>query len=210
MSGDGCSTAPVRLLPSQKPQAVEVLTRAFRDDAGYEYVFPDPDQRLRSLRRLWHALLAYTLLYGEVYTTADLAGIACWLAPGKTELSLRQALRTGFALPRAVLGFPKEGRQRFADVMNYNADVHRRLSLGPHWYLAALGVDPAHQRRGVGGALLGAVLPRADAEGLSCYLEAINEENARFYAKRGFVVVHEGDVPGHPFKLWSLLRRAGG
>jgi GNAT superfamily N-acetyltransferase len=201
-------SAPVRLAPSRKRQAVEVLVRAFVDDAGYEYVFPDVEERLRSLRRLWPALLGYGLLYGEVYTTPDLAGVAIWLAPGKTELDLRRAIRTGFALPRAVLAFGKDGRRRFGDMMNYNDDLHRRLLSEPHWYLGALGVDPARQGQGVGSALLQPILARAAAEGLPCYLEAINEQNAHFYEKRGFTVVHEGEVLGHPVKMWAMVRRA--
>lgn len=199
---------PVRLASSQKQQAVEVLVRAFVDDAGYEYVSPDVAESLRSQRRLWPALLGHGLLYGEVYTTPDLGGVACWLAPGKTEINLWRALRTGFALPRAVLGFGKEGRRRFGDLMNYDNDVHRRLLPGPHWYLGALGVDPARQGRGIGGALLQPILARAEAEGLPCYLEAINEENVRFYEKRGFTVVHEGEVPGHPIRMWAMVRQA--
>jgi hypothetical protein len=83
-------SAIVRLAPSRKQAAADVLMRAFFADAGYEYVFPDLAERQRSLRRLWPALLGYGLLYGEVYTTPDLSGIACWIPPGNTDLNHRE------------------------------------------------------------------------------------------------------------------------
>jgi hypothetical protein len=47
------SIEPVRLEPSQRERAVAVLTRAFHDDPMYRYLFPDFDERVRSLDRLW-------------------------------------------------------------------------------------------------------------------------------------------------------------
>ncbi|MHB1132360.1 MAG: GNAT family N-acetyltransferase [Chloroflexota bacterium] len=198
---------PVLLARTQKGRAVETLTRAFQDDVMYAYVFPEEEERVQALRRLWQSLLTYSLTYGQVYTTPGLAGVACWFAPGKTEPSLWRMLRTGFALPRAVFAMKREGRRRFGDALNYNDAVHARLMKEPHWYLAALGVDPARQRQGVGSRLLQPVLARADADGFPCYLEATITENVRFYERHGFQVTAEGDVPGHPMRMWAMIRR---
>ena len=75
----------------------------------------------------------------------------------------------------------------------------------PHWYLAALGTDPARHGQGVGSALLAPILARCDAEGVPAYLETQNEANVAFYGKRGFQVREEVDVAGMP-KLWLLWR----
>lgn len=200
------STDVVRLVSSRKRDAAEVLVEAFRDDADYRYVFPDEEERVRSMRRLWNALLLHTLLFGEVYTTSGLHGVACWLPMRGPSVSLWQLLRTGFALPRAVLSFSGEGRRRLADALQYNDDVHRRLVRENHWYLGALGVAPPHQHRGIGGRLLQPILARADAQGKPCYLETQTRDNVRFYERHGFQVVHHGEVPGHPLQMWAMLR----
>jgi GNAT superfamily N-acetyltransferase len=54
------------------------------------------------------------------------------------------------------------------------AQVHPKE---PLWYLAVLVADPSAQRSGIGTRLLGAVLERADEEGVRCYLETQNRDN---------------------------------
>ena len=203
------SERPVLLTRTQKGRAVETLLRAFLPDEDYAYVFPDEAERAEALRRLWHSLVGYGLTFGQVYTTPTFAGVAVWFGPGNTEPSLWRMLRTGFALPRAVLAMRREARRRFADAMNYNDAVHARLLRAPHWYLGALGVDPARQRQGVGGKLLRPLLAQADAEGRPCYLETQTEDNVRFYERLGFAVAEAGAVPGHPLRIWAMIRQPG-
>jgi ribosomal protein S18 acetylase RimI-like enzyme len=72
------------------------------------------------------------------------------------------------------------------------AAVHRALEVvhpgEPHWYLSLLGVNPHHQRCGIGGALLGSWLDSIEADGLPSYLETDREENVHFYERMGFSV----------------------
>jgi len=50
------------------------------------------------------------------------------------------------------------------------------------------------------------VFAAADRDGLCCYLEAPTADNARYYARRGFRVVAETDVPNSGVHVW-LMRR---
>jgi ribosomal protein S18 acetylase RimI-like enzyme len=61
----------------------------------------------------------------------------------------------------------------------------------PHWYLPLIGVDPFHQGRGLGSALLSHATAIADAARLPAYLEATNLNNRRLYERHGFEVVGE-------------------
>lgn len=199
----------VRLSPARKREAVSVLRAAFFDDPAYEYVIPDVGERTRAIERFIGALISFALRYGEVYTTPEVRGVACWLSMRGSSVSLWQLVRTGFALPRAVMSLRGDSRQRMADIMRHNDGVHERSIQGPHWYLGALGVLPGWQRRGIGARLLQPVLARADARGIPCYLETQSADNVRFYRRQGFEVVHEGQVPGHPVPMWAMLRQPG-
>ena len=77
----------------------------------------------------------------------------------------------------------------------------------PHWYLAAIDVEPCRQGQGVGGALMQPILARADNAGTHCYLETHRESNVRLYQKHGFVVTRHVAVPGHPVPVWAMLRQ---
>ena len=57
----------------------------------------------------------------------------------------------------------------------------------PHWYLAGIGVEPAEQRRGIGGALMAPGLEAAERAGIPCALLTNSERNLSFYEAHGFV-----------------------
>jgi predicted N-acetyltransferase YhbS len=56
----------------------------------------------------------------------------------------------------------------------------------PHWYLFAIGVDPAFQGSGVAGSLLRSRLRRCDAAGEPAYLESTTLGNVPLYQHFGF------------------------
>ena len=195
---------PVRLVGAQRNQAAEMLVEAFAEDPMYQYVFPDIDERRRALRRLWSALLVYNQVYGEIYTTPEVKGVACWLSPGKTDVTWWRMLRTRLVLGRALMRFGRRERRRFLDILSFMEQVHKRQIDGPHWYLSVLGVEPSYQAQGIGSRLLAPVLSRSDDEGVPCYLETVTEENVSFYSKRGFEVASQEEV--HGLKIWTMLR----
>ena len=76
----------------------------------------------------------------------------------------------------------------------------------PHWHLAFIGVDPAHQGRGLGAALLAHTLERIDQQHLHAYLESSNRANISLYRRHGFDVIREIRVGGSP-PVFPMLRR---
>jgi GNAT superfamily N-acetyltransferase len=68
-----------------------------------------------------------------------------------------------------------------------------------------MGVATVRQGRGIGSALLGAVLERCDREGVPAYLEATCERNRDLYARHGFTLRDEVRLPEGP-TLWPMWR----
>lgn len=102
---------------------------------------------------------------------------ARWLLAHEVFVAERGGWPVGFACARDLLPGPGE-------------------AAGSCFWLAELSVDPDHGRRGIGSALLEAVLERARwcfhrAVGLTTFRDV--PFNAPFYARRGFLQVPRGD-----------------
>jgi len=83
--------------------------------------------------------------------------------------------------------------------------LDRLHPLEPHWYLSTLGIDPPHQGRGVGAALLDHWLARVDRTGGFAYLETDTRANVSFYERQGFEVEQQLELLGVP--IWRMTRR---
>ena len=70
--------------------------------------------------------------------------------------------------------------------------------LEPHWHLPLIGVDPAHQGKGIGSALLSHILDVCDAQNVSAYLEATSPQNVPLYERHGFEAVGSIQVADSP------------
>jgi len=195
-----------RLTKSQFSAARKTLERAFLDYPLMVYASSDPLRRARGVSVLYSGILRDTLRYGEVYASQEVGGVACWLPPGVPIPTFFREARSGLlGLP---LAFGWSGFRRLVEYGQWHARLHHELAVGPHWFLATIGVDPARQRQGVGGALLNAVLKKADSQQVPCYLETHLLDNVRLYERHGFETVRLFDVPGHTVPVWAMRRKA--
>ena len=193
-----------RLTLAQRRPAAELLTNALLDDPMMRFIVSEDARRARFVSWLFSRVVHYSMLYGEVHTTSELEGVACWLPPGRASLALHRLVRTG--LLGVVLRLRPAALRRFWANLSYVGQTHQRLMTANHWYLWTLGVDPACQGRGIGGRLLRPVLERAKAGRLACYLETHNERNLAFYGKHGFRVASDGVIPRWGLRVWGLIR----
>lgn len=189
--------------PSQVKQASSVLCHAFYQDPLVRYMLPDEARRMQILPLFYRIVLRYALRYGEIYTTPEVEGVACWLTPGNTTVSTWRLLRVA---PTAPFSFRLSEQQRNTIYSRYTDGIHERTMSQPHWYLWGLGVEPSRQHQGLGSLLIQPILARADRDGLPCYLETTNEVNVPFYQKHGFSVVGDGVVPGTTLRVWEMRR----
>jgi predicted N-acetyltransferase YhbS len=86
--------------------------------------------------------------------------------------------------------------------------VERFRQSEAHVYLYLLAVAPQLQRRGVGGRLLEAVIAHAGEQGMPVLLETMSPRNPPFYARHGFEVQRECDLPGG-MRAWLMRHPAG-
>jgi GNAT superfamily N-acetyltransferase len=187
---------------AQAKAAAHLLATAFQHDPLMAYVLPNAQRRNRLLPNLYGIVVRYCLRFGAVYSTPGLEGVICCLPPGQTTSAGRLAL-ISLSDPPLQLGLI--GLGRFLRASSASDRAHRQAASGAHWYIWALGVDPACQGHGFGGQLVQTVLQQAGARGLPCYLDTENPRNVPFYGKFGFRQVSESPITGSDVRIYAML-----
>lgn len=175
-----------------------VLGRAFADDPIWVWIYPERN-RTRRITRMFRAFLRATQDRGATLLTDEARrGAAIWQRSEAQTLGFVGTLR----MSAAMIAGGARMRRGWAMLR----ELESRHPKEPHWYLAALGTDPADQGRGVGSALLHDVLDDPANAGEAAYLETETEANVSFYRRHGFYVIDEFDVPGGGPHLWLMWR----
>jgi GNAT superfamily N-acetyltransferase len=178
------------------------LARAFNDDPVMSWVVPDDASRLRRLERGFGLFAGRLWLrHDECYTTDRGIGAAMWLPPGRWRVSIARQLAL---LPPVAAAL---GRHTLR-LLRATRAIEARHPDDPHYYLAALGVEPEWQGRGFGAALMRPVLERCDRDRIPAYLEASTPRNRALYERHGFEVVEEMTVADSP-PFWRMWREPG-
>ena len=165
-----------------------VLALAFCSDPPCRWTWPDPQQYLEAFPRFARAFGGSAIEHGAANYYEAFSGVALWLPPGVTsdEAALVSVLQdTVGAAQRDAL---------FSMFEQMNA-FHPREA---HWHLPLIGVDPAHQGKGVGAALLRRVLDACDSQKMLAYLEATSVRNVPLYERHGFEALGRIQVADSP------------
>lgn len=180
------------------------LGRAFGDDPVFAYLSPwmDVEERARKLAPFFRVEAKQRARLAGVWTSEGNEGAAIWAPPDRW----RTGIGDGLALAWTILRASGPKAVKALSVLQH---IERAHPNEPHWYLATLGTDPAHQGRGIGSALLAPVLERCDHAGLPAYLESSKEANVPYYERFGFRVTSELALPKGGPTLWLMWRDPG-
>lgn len=180
-------------------QAVATLVMAFSADPVVRWLYPEPARYLAFFPQLARLLGGDAFVAGTAEVAQGHAGTALWVSPDShlDEEAAAALVERSVDEVRAEAVFAL-----FTEVLGLHPTE-------PVWYLPFIGVDPAHQGRGIGGRLLAAGLARADRDGLPAYLEASTPRNRALYERHGFEVLAEVRAAGSP-PLWPMMRPARG
>jgi ribosomal protein S18 acetylase RimI-like enzyme len=201
------ATAICDVTRRERATAGAVLTEALMTDPGWNAVVPEVGKRRAALLTLMEVAFSYHASEVRVAVVdSEIAGVAVWVPPGRYPMPSAVMLR---ATPRMV-GLTLRIGGRVRDVAAFGSSIDAVFPTEPVRYLQALGVGPGHQGRGIGTALLGDGLARADAVHEVVYLETSLERNVGLYGRHGFAVVPGSPAPlsnGGPV-MWRMRRPA--
>ena len=169
-------------------RCLAALTLAFSGDPPSRWAWPDPQQYLEAFPRFARAFGGWAIEHGTAHYYEGFSGIALWLPPGAApdEESLVKVIENTVADERKGAMF---------SMFEQMDALHPREA---HWYLPLIGVDPAHQGKGIGSVLLSQVLSTCDGQRLPAYLEATSPRNILLYKRHGFEALGSIQVVDSP------------
>lgn len=173
---------------AEAPRATSVQMMAFSSDPIMRWMWPEPHEYLRNFPGLVRGFGGRAFEHGAAHITTDFLGGTLWLPPGvgTDDVALEKLVNETVAEP---------ARSEVSSILEQMGEAHPKE---PHWHLAFIGVDPAHQGKGIGAALLRYALAQIDEQGLLGYLESSNPANISLYRRHGFEVIREIRVSGSP------------
>jgi len=204
---ENASRPPCRLLTSPDVEpAAEVIAHAFMNDPLCMLLLPNTRTRLNTLRKFFRA-------YGEIYVRSQcgygigepLHGVAFWLEPGHTNISISLSMLKIF-IPVLFTHYPI-GYFRARSVIKYTNLLHQKYASGPHYYLDNIGVRPASQGQGYSSGLMLPFLAKAKAQGVPVYTDTVTHSNVPYYEHFGFNCMEECSVAGAGITIWALLKQ---
>lgn len=185
------STAVRPYVPADLDALALTLAKAFADDPIFEFLVPGvaPADRVSRIAPFFRVDVRQRAKHDRgAWTAAGHEGGALWAPPNTWRMGIGDGLTQGWPLIRA-----SRGRTLLRLLGMFEVEkVHPKE---PHWYLAVLGTDPAHQGKGVGTAVLAPMLEHCDREGIPAYLESSKPQNVPYYERFGFEVTGEVTIP---------------
>ena len=197
-------TTPVQVRKIQvadHQRVADVLGRAFDDDPVMNFLAKQDARRSQRIRKIMDmALRTMTFPYGETYVADGYEGAALWNPPNGRPHGILSDLKM---LP-AMIGVA--GLTRLPRIIGALNLMEKKHPKEPHYYLLALGVDPARQGQGIGTQLMAPILERCDSEGAPAYLESSKERNLPLYERNGFRVTERIELPNGGPPAWLMWR----
>jgi ribosomal protein S18 acetylase RimI-like enzyme len=177
-------------------RAIATIVLAFAADPIARWTWPRSHDYLASMPEFVRAFAGKAFASGNAWCTDECTGAALWLPPGLAPDEEKLAELMQNTVAPSVLGDIAAG---FEQMTKYRPHE-------PHWYLPLVGVDPAHQGKGHGDALMAHVLARCDRQRMSAYLESTNPRNMSLYLRHGFAPLGTIKIGSAP-PLVPMVRR---
>jgi ribosomal protein S18 acetylase RimI-like enzyme len=183
--------------PDDSIPAIGTIVLAFAADPMARWSWPQSHQYLSAMPRFAQALGGKGFAQGGAHATEGYIGVGLWLPPGVRADEEVLAEITQSTVSPSI-------RDDLVGVFEQMAKYHPHE---PHWFLPFIGVDPAHQGKGHGDALMTYGLKRCDRDRTPAYLESSNPRNISLYRRHGFKELGTIQVGSSP-ALIPMLRPA--
>ena len=180
---------------AETSRVIDSIVLGFSSDPVLRWFFPEPQEYLTNSPILIQLFGGRAFGHGSSYHIQNYTGAALWLPSNvhPDEEGLTELFQDRFDGSQLDEIF-----SLFEQMDNFHPDE-------PCWHLAFIAVDPAHQNKGHGSALMKHTLEAVDNDNKLAYLESTNEANLSLYRRHGFELVGNIQAGNSP-SLFPMIR----
>jgi ribosomal protein S18 acetylase RimI-like enzyme len=170
-------------------RVLSTLALAFSSDPLLRWMLPSSDSYFANSMEVFNVFAGHSIDGDTCLVTPGFEGVAMWLAPGADP----DGDAVGESFSRI---FSPDFLPKVSEMLDKMGSYHP--SDKSCWYLPLIGVDPGHQNKGMGAALMKHMTAKLDNEGAMAYLESSNQKNISLYLRHGFEIAGEIQVYDSP------------
>jgi GNAT superfamily N-acetyltransferase len=193
----------VRVTSDGLPQVVSMSARAFIDEAMFRWVLGEVGDPLSAVEAEFAAMDAVAAELGCLWEAGDALGAARWVSPEASPVYWERC-KAFSSEGVGLAAYATDGGRRY-EMLYECLDSHEPSE--PVWTLDILTVEPTQQRGGIGSALVEHGLGLARESRCASFLDSSRPELVGYYARFGFVVTSEADLPDGGPHLWFMVAR---
>jgi GNAT superfamily N-acetyltransferase len=194
----------VRVTSDRLPQVASMSARAFIDEAIFRWVLGEVDDPLCAVEAEFAAMHAVAADLGCLWEAGDALGAAGWISLEASPVYWERC--TAHTSEGAGLAaYATDGGGRRYEMLYECLESNEPSE--PVWMLDTVTVEPTPQRGGIGSALVEHGLGLARESHCAACLETSRPELVGYYARFGFVVDSEADLPDGGPHLWFMVAR---
>ena len=190
----------IKAVYSDRQHVVFLLVQAFKDNQSVNYIIRQDNYKTMRLYALMEYSFDMCFYFGEVYLSDSKEACALLLPPKSKRTNLRSVWLDIKLIARAI------GIGRISIALKRESAIKELQYKGDIQYLWFIGVDPAHQHKGVGSVLLKEILTKCDLEARPVCLETSTLKNLPWYENFGFEIYGKLDLG---YELFFLKRVTG-
>ena len=185
-----------KVATAEQDTAIRAIVEGFSADPAARWMYPDSQQYWQHFPSFVKAFAGAAFDHGSADLVDGYLAAALWLPPGihPDEEAMGKLIRSTV---------PEVDQE---NVFALFEQMDRYHPAEPHWYLPMIGVDPAHQGKGFGSALLQHGLTQCDREDKLAYLESTTPSSVRLYQRHGFELLGTIQVGSSP-QLFPMVRK---
>jgi len=165
-----------------KQRIIEILRDSFKENQSVNYIVKQDRKRIQRIEKLLEYSLFQGEHFGKIFLSED-QNAACIILFSDHKKTTFKTIQQDLKLVTQVIGFKKvkAALARESLLKQHYPDI-------PFVHLWYIGVDPEHQKKGIGSKLLKEVIAYCGDRPI--YLETSVESNLRWYKKYGFEIVN--------------------